>query len=194
MSDFDLSQLVAAAVRMQAIWQGEEIAFCFIGGLAVQRWGEGRMTQDIDASVATGFGNENAMIEKLLRQLTPRISNAADFARLHRVVVGQESGGVSVDVSLAGLPYEMDVIERATFEEMGTGKQVKICAPSDLVILKAFANRSHDWDDIRGLLIRSGQLLDWELIESELSALCELKEEPEIVDRLQRLRRKIRVS
>lgn len=169
---------------MQQCWQRQGIGFCFIGGLAVQHWGEPRMTQDIDASVSTGFGNESEIIEQLLADLTPRISDAADFAKLHRVLLGQEAGGVPVDVSLAGLPYEMQVIERARFHRLAERYDIRLCSASDLVVLKAFADRPRDWHDIRGVLIRSPQELDWNLIERELTLLAGLKEEPGIVTRL----------
>jgi hypothetical protein len=149
------------------------------------------MTQDVDATVATGFGNEVAMIKKLFRNLSPRISDAETFARLHRIVLAQEPGGIPIDVSLAGFPYELEVIARAKDQELISGKRVRICEPSDLVILKAFANRSRDWDDIRSILIRNGRLLDWELIEKELRMLCDLKEEPEIVGQLLTMRDKV---
>jgi len=61
---------------------------------------------------------------------------------------------------------------------------LRICSPSDLVILKTFAGRDRDWLDVRGTLVRSGQSLDWELIQRELTVLLELKEEPESLDRL----------
>lgn len=181
---FDYSHLVAAADRMQQCWQRQGIGFCFIGGLAVQHWGEPRMTQDIDASVSTGFGNESAMVERLLVDLAPRISEAADFAKLHRVLLGQEAGGVPVDVSLAGLPYEMQAIERARLHRLAGRYEIRLCSASDLVVLKAFADRPRDWQDIRGVLIRSPQELDWDLIETELTMLAGLKEEPGLVTRL----------
>ena len=31
---------------------------CFIGGIAVQRWGEVRVTRDADLTLLTGFGAE----------------------------------------------------------------------------------------------------------------------------------------
>ncbi len=41
-----------AAVRLQEIRQREEFEFCFIGGLAVQHWGEPRQTGDTDIPLA----------------------------------------------------------------------------------------------------------------------------------------------
>lgn len=189
-NEFDLSHLVQAADELQSIWQQEGIRFCFIGGLAVHHWGEVRMTQDVDATVVTGFGNERSMIDRLLQNLVPRISGAKEFAKLNRVLLGQSPSGVPVDVSLSGLPYEQELVERSKLREYTPDISLRICEASDLVILKAFADRPRDWQDIRGILIRSAIHLDWHLIESELSTLAALKEEPEILTRLQDLRAK----
>ncbi len=189
MVEFDLTELFEAAHQMQANWEREGLQFCFIGGLAVHHWGEIRMTQDVDATVLTGFGNESVVIEKLWTSLDPRIADATQFAKLNRVVLGQSQNQVPFDVSLSGLPYEEQVISRSRPRLYTDGISLRICEPSDLVVLKAFANRPRDWQDIRGVIIRSGHLLDWGLIETQLTQLAELKEEPEIVCRLDDLRR-----
>ena len=41
--------------------------FCFIGGLALQRWGEPRLTADVDLTILTGVGPEVAYIDELCR-------------------------------------------------------------------------------------------------------------------------------
>jgi len=58
----------------------------------------------------------------------------------------------------------------------------------DLVILKAFADRPRDWSDIEGVLVRAGREIEWKTIETELPPLCEAKEAPHILPRLQALR------
>lgn len=185
--DVDLSELVAAAARLQQQWEAAEIQFCFIGGLAVWRWGQPRQTSDVDATVWTEFGNERPVIDCLMSGLTARIADAEQFAMQNRVLLCQDSQGVDVDVSLAAFPFEHDLIERSRLENF-RGVRLRICGPSDLIILKAFANRPHDWTDIRGVMIRSGSQLDWPLIERELTVLAKLKEEPEILSQLDRLR------
>jgi hypothetical protein len=55
--------------------------------------------------------------------------------------------------------------------------------------MKAFAGRELDWADVKGVIARQGQALDWPLVFSELKPLCELKEAPEIVPQLEKLRR-----
>ena len=60
--------------------------FCFIGGLALQRWGEPRLTGDVDLTILTGFGDETAYIEQLCRAFPGRIADAAEFAERTRVL------------------------------------------------------------------------------------------------------------
>lgn len=43
---------------------------------------------------------------------------------------------------------------------------------------REFADRSPDWQDIRGTLIRPQKLLDWDLVDRELSMLAERKQDP----------------
>ena len=55
-----------------------------------------------------------------------------------------------------------------------------------------FSNRVIDWHDVRGIIVRQGLgNLDWNYINKELAPLCEAKEQPEIVGRLQLLRQEL---
>ncbi len=88
------------------------------------------------------------------------------------------------------MPYELSMIGRSSDWKIPGGGSIRTCGPSDLVILIAFANRPQDWTDIRGVLTRSADKLNWPLIETELAMLAELKEEPEILDQLSQLKLK----
>lgn len=46
---------------------------CFIGGLAVQRWGEQRATRDADLTLLAGWGNDEPYVDEWLRQFISRI-------------------------------------------------------------------------------------------------------------------------
>ncbi len=46
-----MNPLIEAGLEIQHFIQSKGWRFCFIGGLAVIRWGEVRMTQDIDLCV-----------------------------------------------------------------------------------------------------------------------------------------------
>jgi len=61
------------------------------------------------------------------------------------------------------------------------------CSAEDLVIFKAFADRIRDWMDIESIVLRQGKKLDINYITEHLTPLCELKESPEIIDKLQNI-------
>jgi len=179
--------LFDAAKELQEFFYARDWKFCFIGGLALQRWGEPRVTQDIDCTLFTGFGNEISFIGDLSQNYASRIENAEDFALTNRVLLLQTKTGIGIDLALGGLPYEEGVVDRASDFEFIPGIILRTCSAEDLVVLKAFADRTRDWADIEGILLRRGSELDWEFIYSELQPLCELKESPEILERLRGL-------
>ncbi len=59
-----LPGVLAAAVEVQDFCQQRKWRFCFIGGGAVQRWGEPRLTQDVDLTLLTGFGDEEMFTDE----------------------------------------------------------------------------------------------------------------------------------
>jgi hypothetical protein len=55
------------------------------------------------------------------------------------------------DVTLAGLPFEEEALQRSVRVEV-EGLTLRLAAPTDLVIMKAVARRAQDLTDIEGLL------------------------------------------
>jgi hypothetical protein len=66
-----VNALIRAAADVQAVCDAHQWRYCFIGGLAVLRWGEPRETVDVDLTVITGFGNETAFVSVLARAFQP---------------------------------------------------------------------------------------------------------------------------
>lgn len=154
----------------------------------MQRWGEPRLTADVDLTILTGYGGEAGYIEELCRAFAGRVPDTAEFARRSRVLLLQSERGIPIDISLGALPFEERVVERATFHRFLDTVSLNTCSAGDLVTLKAFADRSRDWADIEGIVLRSGHLLEWALLEAELRPLCEAKEAPHVLPRLRALR------
>ena len=46
---------------------------CFIGGIAVQRWSQARVTRDVDLTLLTGFGTETLSLRVCLRAIAPAL-------------------------------------------------------------------------------------------------------------------------
>jgi hypothetical protein len=59
-----------------------------------------------------------------------------------------------------------------------------------LIVYKAFAGRPIDWMDVESIIAKQQRKkLDWRYIHAQLKPLAELKEDPQIVPKLDELRR-----
>lgn len=183
-----MRELIRVAADLQDFCEARDWRFCFIGGLALQRWGEPRETIDVDVTLLAGFGGEEPFIAPLLDRYAGRIDDAAGFARTHRVLLLRSASGVGIDIALGGLPFEELVVARATPFPFPGDVPLLTCSAEDLVVLKAFAARGRDWVDVEGIIVRQAGALDWPYIDEHLGPLAALKEAPEILTELARLR------
>lgn len=183
-----MNGLFQVAAELQGFCDAQSWRSCFIGGIAVQRWGEPRVTRDADLTLLTGFGTEAAFIDTLLARFPARLREARDFALRHRILLLQSDSGVGIDISLAAIPYETHVIERATVFEFEPGIVIRTCSPEDLIVMKLFSGRPLDLRDAEAVAVRNQTKLDWKLIEEELAPLAEVKDDPAILRELARLR------
>jgi hypothetical protein len=181
-------EIFRTAASVQSICRENGWKFCFIGGIALQRWGEPRITQDIDLTILTGFQHEEHFLQVLLEHFPARIKDAFQFATQNRVLLLKSSSGIGIDIALGGLPFEESAVARASNFEFLPDLSLLTCSAEDLIVYKAFANRSRDWADIEGVIGRQGSSLDWDYISLHLQPLIELKEEPEIWERLMQVK------
>lgn len=188
-----MKKLLTLAKRFQSICDEAGRDFCFIGGLAVQRWGEPRVTGDVDAALHAGLGEEASAIAMLQEGFAFREENSLEKAKITRVLLLRDPGsGVELDVSLAAAEFEFGAIARSTRETFAEATDLQVCSPEDLIVYKAFAARAIDWRDVEGILIRQQGRLDFAQIEVNLRPLCELKEDPEIYAHYETLRDRYR--
>jgi hypothetical protein len=183
-----VNEVIRAAAELQSVCESQSWRFCFIGGLALQRWGEPRETIDVDLTLWTGFGGEEPFVRTLLEHFEGRIAEAADFALTRRVLLARARSGVGLDIALGGLPFEEAVVARSSLFTFPAQTPLRTCSAEDLIVLKAFAARAKDWLDVEGIIIRQTGKLDWAYIRGQLQPLAELKEAPEILDELERRR------
>jgi hypothetical protein len=179
--------LLGAALEVQTHLTTSNERFCFIGGIAVQRWGEPRLTRDVDATVLCPYGNEGAFADRMFITFPPRIADAREFALRNRVLLLETRGRVPVDIALGGIPFEERCVERASNFELARGTRLLTCSAEDLIVLKAFAARARDWLDIESVIARRGDKIDWRLVFEELAPLAAARDAPEIVARLRQM-------
>jgi hypothetical protein len=182
-----LPRVLAAAGEVQAFCQQRGWSFCFIGGIAVQRWGEPRLTQDVDLTLLTGFGSEEKFIDALVDSFPVRRKDAREFALSRRVLLLRTGSGMDVDLALGAFPFEERSIQRASTWSWAANQSLITCSGEDLVVHKVFAGRDRDWGDVEGVLVRQHAKLNLARIRWELKPLLELKGEPESMGKLERL-------
>jgi len=186
-----MNPLLAAAAEIQQFLQEHDRPFCIIGGLAVVRWGEPRATRDVDVTVFAEVGQETECLNELLARFEARVRDAEQLARDCRVLLIGASNGVPIDLALGASRFEAEVVARASSFHFGEGAQLVTCSAEDLIVFKAIAARDRDWADVEGVLIRQHDQLDWAYITKQLAPLCELKEDPAILDQLEQQRRRV---
>jgi hypothetical protein len=138
---------------------------------------------------ADRLGHEDQFINALTAEYTARIADAANFAKRNRVLLLETADGVGIDISMGAMPFELSAIERASDYSFEPGYALRTCSAEDLLVFKVFASRPLDLRDAEGVIVRNYKTLDWRYIEEQLTPLAELKEEPELLTTLARLKK-----
>ena len=99
-----MKPVLEAAAEVQAVCEAQQWRFCFIGGLALLRWGEPRETVDVDLTLLTGFADEDRYLAVLMAHFAPRIDNATQFALANRVLLLEARSGVGIDIASVACP------------------------------------------------------------------------------------------
>lgn len=147
------SRILAALATLSKWLDAEKIPHTIIGGIAVSLLTEPRATQDIDATI----WSEDVSIEDLLASaasvgLVSRIDNPLEFATQARILLlKHQDSDVSIDLSLAALPFEKEMIDQSETIAIGS-LPLHVAKPEDLIISKAVPMRPQDLADIDKLL------------------------------------------
>lgn len=183
-----MKALFRTAAELNRLLSERGWRYCFIGGIALQRWGQPRLTNDIDLTILAGFGQEERYVDELLKLYKGRIPDAREFALTNRVLLLVTIEGIPIDVAFGGIAFEENMVSRASPYEFLPGLPLTTCSAEDLVVLKSFADRAIDWADVETVIVRQQKRLDWEYVFKQLRPLCQAKESMEIIEHLERLR------
>ena len=167
----------------------EQIAGTVIGGVAASVRGRPRYTKDVDAVIlADDIGWDRALASAARYGLSPRIDDPLGFAsRSRMLLLRHDESGTEVDISLGGLPFEREVVERASIVNVKR-LRLRITSAEDLVIMKAVARRQKDWADIETVLDINPDL-DLARIRHHLREFSSVLEMPEIYEDFEKLLR-----
>jgi len=151
-----------------------------IGGIAASLLGRPRLTADVDAVMLLSLEDLPELISAAEKVgLDPRLEDAEEFARRHRVLLLHHSAsGINVDISLGMLPFEEEAVDRSTVHMIGD-LSLRLPTPEDLIIFKAVAHRPQVLLDIQAL-IEVNPDLDRAWIERWLRQFARALDMPEL--------------
>jgi predicted nucleotidyltransferase len=176
---------VITSLIKQIAWNLDEneVSYMIIGGQAVLLYGTPRLTRDIDITLGIDT-DEFRRIEKVCSNigLKPLADDPEAFAARTKVLPAEEpQSKFRVDFIFSFTSYETQAIRRAQ-EVFMDGYPVRFASCEDVIIHKMIAARAIDLEDVRHMLAKNGERLDYEYLRqwlAEFSAIpgCEQVEE-----------------
>jgi len=179
-----LSPLMAALGAVQQLLERYDDRGLVVGGVAASLLGSARYTGDVDVMLILS----TARLGELLAEtgqlgFAPRMQDAEDFARRHRVLLLRHiESGTPVDLILGMLPFEEEAVARGVKSDLGA-VQVRLPTPEDLIIMKAVAGRDKDMADIAAVAEKFQQL-DRYRIERWVRLFADALELPDLWSRV----------
>ena len=181
----DIPKVSVATDDLLSILLQGHFEYALIGGLAVVLQGHDRYTQDVDALV----WDLDDRLEQFIQLAAGRGLRLAKPDGLAEALSGRilyllAKDGTAVDVFLGFLPFEREVIERATTMALHDGVTGLVSTPEDLIIMKLIAGRSQDMYDIIALCELYPDI-DKERVRRVVSEYAEFLERPDILQNLE---------
>ena len=168
----------------------QNIPYMIIGGQAVLVYGRPRLTRDIDITLGVDT-DKFALIEGVCEKLKLRtlVENPQDFARDTKVLPTEEPDSkVRIDFIFSFTPYETQAIKNAK-QILIDDYPVKFASCEDIIIHKMVAGRAIDEEDVKSILAKNKDAVDFEYINKWLSEFGKLAEHGGILERFKDLLR-----
>lgn len=176
---------------VQEFLKKQGVPYMVIGGIGNLVWGEPRLTVDVDITVHISPVKERDFIREIESRFRILVENPDEFVKKTRVLPIEITENVRGDIIFSGLEYEKMAIERAVEVEISKNMKVRVCTAEDLIIYKAISEREKDWQDIEGILLRRGALLDKKYLINWLSQFASALDKPGIQKRFEGLWKEI---
>jgi predicted nucleotidyltransferase len=131
------------------------IPYMVIGGQAVLRYGEARLTKDIDLTLGVDVDRLGDVLAVARECGFEVLVDAETFVPKTMVLPCREPGsGIRLDLLFSHSAYEREAIDRAQPVRLGAA-QVRFATVEDLIVHKMIAGRPRDLEDVRGVLLKN---------------------------------------
>ena len=169
----------------------QKIPYMIIGGQAVLLYGRPRLTRDIDITLGVDtdkFESIKGVCKKL--KLRILVDNPQDFARDTKVLPAEEPDSmVRIDFIFSFTPYEAHAIKNAR-QVLIDDYPVKFASCEDIIIHKMVAGRAIDAEDVKSILAKNTDAIDFEYVNKWLSEFGKIEEHEGILERFDSLLKK----
>jgi predicted nucleotidyltransferase len=166
----------------------QKIPYMIIGGQAVLLYGRPRLTRDIDITLGIDtdkFESIEAVCKKL--KLKILVENPKDFAQETKVLPAEEPDSkMRIDFIFSFTPYEEQAIKNAK-KILVDDYPVKFASCEDIVIHKMVAGRAIDEEDVKSILAKNKNAVNFEYVNKWLSEFAKISEHEGISSRFNRL-------
>jgi hypothetical protein len=131
------------------------IPYMIIGGQAVLLYGEPRLTKDIDITLGVDLTQLQNVLSAVREMKLAPLTDPETFTRQTMVLpCSDPDTGIRVDLIFSFSPFEQMAISRANIVRLGSA-EVRFASLEDLLVLKLFAGRPRDLEDVRSILIKN---------------------------------------
>jgi len=169
----------------------QEIPYMIIGGQAVLLYGRPRLTRDIDIALGVDI-DKFTSIEDVCKKIKLRIlvENPQDFAKDTKVLPTEEpESKVRVDFIFSFTPYEAQAINNAK-QVLIDDYPAKFASCEDVIIHKMVAGRAIDEEDVKSILAKNRDTINFVYIGKWLSEFSKIAEHEGILARFNTLLKK----
>lgn len=166
----------------------DKIPYMIIGGQAVLLYGRPRLTRDIDITLGIDTDSLSRLASACnglqLRILPEEPSN---FVQQTRVLPAEElESRIRVDFVFSFSEYERQAIDRAQ-QVMMDGYPVRFASCEDIIIHKMVAGRAIDLEDVRHILAKNKERLDYDYLRRWFSEFGTLAGHEQIMESFERI-------
>lgn len=175
-------------VRVSRALRSHDLPFMLIGGQAVLLHGQPRLTEDIDITLGVNPEVLPSVLEACTEaglEILPE--DPVEFVRETFVLPAMDpASSIRIDLIFSDLPYERQAIERAITVDL-SGVPIPFATAEDLILHKLFSGRPRDIEDIQGVVLMRGEILDWDYMghwADEFSAVPGQENLPDLLNKI----------
>ena len=154
-------------VDVSKLLRQNEIDFALIGGLAVTVRAEPRATMDVDLIINCDVQRCLTLVDELHgSEFQPLFEDVDDVVKRAFILpLKHQQTSVTVDLALGLTGFEQQAISTSSliaFDEF----EVPVVSAESLMLMKLLAGRPRDHEDIRKIVLKQQDNIDWNFIET----------------------------